>query len=208
MGRFPAGNILTIAVIAGGAIVIASFVLLILIQSPMKYHEQCAEYAMKKIAEQERLFRSQDFDRNGIQDYWTGDVSGLYRVLNADEKEIQLIDVAIARADKAPLPPVMGYVGAQLTEPAAWNGYYFRAMTTDEIGSSYRINALAGTTIRALHTAKFAFCAYPEKYDSTGKNIFLICQDGNLIKKETGNHTPVMTWPDFTPRRHFGGPMD
>src|SRR5438876_8635612 len=96
----------------------------------------------------EAEFRYKDVDGNGVEDFWTGDVAGLYR--------FGLIDREIAAADALPLFP-------RVPQPIPYMGYYFVAMEVDD--SESPPEELRQDTDKKSgkvhHRSKFAFCAYP-----------------------------------------------
>jgi len=71
------------------------------------FRERMAATAMKTLTAAEADFRANDRDRNHVNDFWTGDVSGLYYVKSADGgAEVRLIDVDVANADSKPIHPL------------------------------------------------------------------------------------------------------
>jgi hypothetical protein len=144
---------------------------------------------IKCLASAEADFRGNDRDQNGILDFWTGDVAGLYR-LQIKGEELRLIERGVGDADVAPL--VSG------TPPIAYRGYYFLAMKRDESETppeDYRQGA-----DKAHHPAKFGFCAYPVKYGVTGRNTFII-NEGNTVFWSHTNGEPMDHWPSDQDRR-------
>lgn len=180
--------------------IVAAIAVPSLMKSQLAANEKSAIGSLKSIREMSVMFRVSDDDRNTINDYWTADVSGLYRVLNAAGTEICRIEIPLAMADGAPIAEIANYVGAPLAKtPTPKAGYFFRAMTTDEDGKPYNQNSIYGTDTKALNNSKFAFCAYPAEYDNTGKNIYIVSQDGTIWRKDCGNNTPILTWPGDNP---------
>ncbi|OHB75898.1 MAG: hypothetical protein A2Z34_09180 [Planctomycetes bacterium RBG_16_59_8] len=166
---------------------------------------------MKHLREMSAIFRQEDSDRNGIQDFWVADVSGLYRVLQADGRQIAKIEVPVAWADGRPIDPVADYIGSYLeVKETPWPkaGYYFRAMESDGNGIPYKQNTMGDKKTVALNAGKFAFCGYPATYEETGKYIFIVCEDGKIWAKDTGNNTPVLQWPAANPATVGWGNID
>lgn len=172
-------------------------------------NEKSAIGSIKMIREMSVIFRMEDCDRNAENDFWTGDVSGLYRILNAAGNSIAKIEIPLAMADAAPIAAAPGYVGALLTakSPVPKAGYFFRAMTTDETGNAYNKNMMGDGKTVALNTSKFAFCAYPALYGKTGKMTYIVSQEGTVWKKDTGGK-PVITWPAANPKTQGWGTID
>ena len=87
-------------------------------------NERTASQGLKMLATAEADFRANDRDGNRVNDFWTGDVSGLY-FINPGGVPIQLIPLALAEADAAPLGP-------RRSKPMAFEGYLFVMMERDD----------------------------------------------------------------------------
>src|SRR5688572_6830999 len=57
---------------------------------------------LRMLAAAEEDFRNTDRDGNGVRDYWVGDVSGLYYLLDRDSP-IKLIEPSMAARDEYPI---------------------------------------------------------------------------------------------------------
>ena len=86
---------------------------------------------LKELVMQQAMFRQNDPDGNGLQDFWVADVSGLARLRKGGDGEaIALIGPSVALADGRPCVPldVEGeFAGRKLTalgRPAAKRGYW------------------------------------------------------------------------------------
>jgi hypothetical protein len=86
-------------------------------------NERNASINLKVITSAEADFRSNDRDKNGVNDFWTGDVSGLYS-LDVGDGPLKLIPREVAEADAAPLKPLV-------PSPVPFKGYLFRALEAD-----------------------------------------------------------------------------
>ena len=80
-------------------------------------NERSAAAFLKTICSAQWEYRANDRDRNGIDDFWTGDVAGLFR--------LGLIQREVADADANPLFPL-------LTGPISFHGYYVAALQFDD----------------------------------------------------------------------------
>lgn len=157
---------------------------------------------LKEIATAEADFRGNDRDGNKINDFWTGDVAGLYLIRNADPLlppgPIKQIPLKVAEADAAPIPP--GGAGGLISPlPEGFHprqpreGYFFQAMTED---SEERLQQVTDEKSGPVHhTSKFAFCAFPEK---PGRVTFIVNEDNTVWKKDTQGK-PVTRWPKDPP---------
>lgn len=156
-------------------------------------NEYSAIAGLKTIATAEQIWRQQDVDGNGINDYWTYDISCLNRMQEHNE----LIDYNLARADSAPAPDNAFFKGMLVIgTPTPKNGYFFRVLQMDENGEYYRQNEVQGTP--ATHPDKFAFVAYPAQYQKTGHKTFIINDLGTVYSKDTGGEA-VLQWPANPP---------
>lgn len=145
--------------------------------------------SLKTLASAQADFRGNDRDDNKIQDFWTGDVAGLYTLKPAGSTEmIKLIELSVAAADAEPLNEGAELAGLAEREPKA--GYLFRVMTHDASGGAPEAYH-AGSN---RNVSKFGFCAYPAEY-GTGGTMTLILNEGNTVfQKDTGGE-PVLEWP-------------
>ncbi len=148
-------------------------------------NEQSASAALKTLATAEADFRANDRDENKVQDFWTGDVAGLYYLKpQGSDEPVKLIEKAIADAD--PSRP-----GAK-----PFHGYWFVAMDKDEDGKPYRQDTEGVGTKGLLkyHPSKFAFCAYPAEPGVTGVAVFAL-NENNTIFKNLVTKAAVLKWP-------------
>src|SRR5688572_13787562 len=108
-------------------LILAALIVPAFLSSQRASNERNASASLKTISSAEAEFRGNDRDGNGIQDFWTGDVSALFYLVGSGTGEpIRLIEQSIADAD-ATRPGV---------KPKA--GYFYEAMDRDADGSEYR----------------------------------------------------------------------
>lgn len=179
------------------AIVILLFVAIVsaiaipgLMSSQRASNERHASTSLKTISSAEADFRANDRDANGVNDFWTGDVSGLYS-LKVGGRELQLIERAVAEADAGPIRTLCWPY-----RPKA--GYFFVALEVDDSvqGSpeSFYFQDTGGNRPMGdvHHLSKFGFCAYPKSKD-TGKYSFIVNENNTLSRaKDVGR---VSRWP-------------
>jgi hypothetical protein len=105
-------------------------------------------------------FRENDRDGNGVKDYWTGDIAGLYK--------FGLIERGVAEADAHPLMPLV-------PKPIPYHGYFFAVLTQDDTSSPPEIYAQETDTKsgKVHHRTKYAFCVYPAEPGVTGDYIYV-----------------------------------
>ena len=131
-------------------------------------NERQATALLRVLARAEEDFRLSDRDGNGLQDYWTQDVSGLHKFTapSGGSGRTELIPLSLAEADAA----------SGKAKP--YRGYYYQAVAVDR------------------SKTRFAFCAYPAEYDRTGKWTFVINETGRIYRVDTSGE-PIARWaPD------------
>lgn len=167
-------------------------------------NERNASATLKTFSSAQADFRANDRDGNKINDFWTGDVAGLYSMTDASVKgnkdgPIKLIEISAAAADAAPLEE--GAAAGELvpieslTARAPKAGYYFRVMLKDEEGEPYQKETEGEPKMGKVHNpSKFAICAYPAEYGVTGTRTFIL-NEGNTIFSLDTHGEPVLEWP-------------
>jgi hypothetical protein len=134
---------------------------------------------MRLLSHAEADFREQDRDGNKVQDFWTGDVAGLYRY--------GLIPRELAEADAAPLTPLV-------PKPVPYKGFLFKAMILDRSETppvSYR-QQTDKTSGQVHHPSRFGFVAFPADSE---ERYFLIINENNSIFPTTAFPTPPEDFP-------------
>jgi hypothetical protein len=188
---------------SGGLFVVAAIVLALLAGGGLvsftvgrrkvsEDNERAALLALLTIASAEADFRLNDRDANGVNDYWTADVAGLL-YLGAPTgpgrgESIRLIPPEIAYADAS-------IKGGPPGAPVPYHGYFLRSMEVDDQGNKYAqdTNGNAGAS-KTRNLSKFAFCAYPAAYRSSGKHTYIINESQAVYRMDTGG-LGVPTWP-------------
>jgi hypothetical protein len=139
--------------------------------------ERRAIDTLRWIAVAEADFRGNDRDANGRNDFWTADVSGLYRLADPARPKgsIKLIEFSMAAADST---PALGLPGLHPPLPReARSGYWFRALPV--------ASARDGRSL-----AEFAFAASPARYGVSGRRSFVINENNAVFGKDLGGGTP------------------
>jgi hypothetical protein len=149
--------------------------------------------ALHRVHAAELDFRRNDGDGNGVPDFWTGDVSGLFRAAQPSGEACGILDPGIASADRAPLPPGAG-ARPRLTaalEAKAWKGYWVRAV------KSFAKDGPDEDTNAWENLEGFGFVAYPVKAGESGNRVFLVGRDGTVWAKDASAAGPEgpAEWP-------------
>ena len=152
----------------------------------IRENEQAARIAINNFRDIEQMFKEQDKDGNGINDFWTGDVAGLFRY--------GLIDRSIALADVAPLNPLG-------PKPVPYCGYYFVALEGDDefLKGDYSYKTETGGRYpmgKVHHLTRFGFCAFPEDPGVTGRRVYIVNQ--NFTVFFSNDIKPPTSWPDVS----------
>ncbi|MBI4712846.1 MAG: DUF2950 family protein [Planctomycetes bacterium] len=177
--------------------------------------------SLRVLEAQEAIWKQQDIDGNGINDYWTYDISCFNRMYRADgQTKVGFIDIAFARADTNPATD-MAFLGNPAIEPwigdtidasdaatlTSKSGYLFRAMLTDENGVPYNQNPVGAQGVKVCNSTKFAFVAYPEAYGTSGVNTFIVNESGTVYCTDCGSGDGakiVLQWPGENPADVIG----
>lgn len=145
-------------------------------------NERAASDVLRHLVTAEADFRLHDRDSNGINDYWTADISRLWG-------HGHLIDLDLAHADSHAINPLT-------PTPIPRSGYLFVAMETD--GSTLPAEEYRQDTDkksgRVHHLSKFGICAYPAGYGVTGAHTLIISEGNTIFKFDTGGKT-MLRWP-------------
>jgi prepilin-type N-terminal cleavage/methylation domain-containing protein len=178
---------IVIAIIA----IIAALALPSLVSTQVSANERNASTGLKTVVTSEVDFRANDRENNRIQDFWTGDLSGLYRLSDAAGQPLKLIELPVAQMDGTPMAAgsVNGLMGPLLPPSAAKAGYWVMSLDQDEQvvpPADYRLDT--DGTLGAVHNmVRFAFIAYPETYGVAGRKLFLVHESGVIYKRDPGS---------------------
>jgi len=200
------------------AIVILIVVLVIaipgLLSSSRSSNDRNASTSLKTLSTAEADFRANDRDWNHVNDYWTGDVKGLYTMTSAamqgaaatttTDPAIKLIELSVAAADAdAGLVPAGGENAPfnMFADPSPKAGYWYAALTLDLSATvqeevTYRQDTGGNPPMGKCHNrTKFGFLAFPDG-PKAGPWNFIINEDNTLYRNpntfpvKTGNSIP------------------
>ncbi len=131
-------------------------------------------------------FKERDLDENGVADFWTADVAGLFRRLPPGlDLERRRAAFAMAGADAKPL-------SLRRDPPKPCHGYYIVAVTEDESGSPFSRDT-DGSGRNLHHPDGFAFCLYPAEYGPKTRYTWIVNRGGRFRRDNGGK--PVLRWP-------------
>lgn len=160
-------------------------------------NERNASTTLKTFASAQADFRANDRDGNRVNDFWSADVSGLYRIDRGGA--IKLIERSAASADARPVVPL----GKEGTLPGAKDldatkfvslgpssskaGYSFTVIKKyqDRDGTSKKYDMGNGRNY-----ARFGICAYPAEYPKNGTRTFIINEENTVFWKDTKGKPP------------------
>ncbi len=184
--------LVVIAIIA----IIAAIAIPGLLASQRAGNERSASATLKTVSVAEADFRGSDRDVNKAQDFWCGDVAGLYAICPPDTNEmLKLLEQSVAGADhhaidKGTTPPAAtpttgAYTGQTFyatRSPKA--GYWFRAMQTDSEGLAYGNPSGSGVGLTGsyFNGAKFGVECYPDSR-MAGRNVFIVSEGNTIFKR-------------------------
>jgi hypothetical protein len=154
---------------------LCSFSVVTLVQTRRGYGDYSFSSSLKTLASAEADFRMNDRDENHRNDFWTGDVQGLYAVVpQGGATPIKLIELSIALADGDPLRGVYPAL-PDAARPKA--GSWYAALVEDRgVSPTERYRSPADPH----HPSKFGFLGYPDDYFG-GRCWALMVNENNTI---------------------------
>jgi len=138
------------------------------------------EAALKAIIEAQIKFQALEPDANGATGFWMGDISGLYRYLQAGA-EVRLIPRPIAEADPSPLR-IKELSKDWPGKPVPYHGYLI---------SVFSKHVQEGR-VKPYHTGNFrskelfGAIAYPADYPKGGRYTMIIDGNLNTLRRDLG----------------------
>lgn len=136
-------------------------------------NERNAMGTIRSIMTAQADFRANDRDENQIDDYWTGDVFGLY-ALSSSGRPVHLIESNVAMADASPRTDP-SYAASPPPRPMPKAGYLYSVVPLRADGKPFGDRS----------TSSFAVCAFPADYPRSGRLTLLITEDGQVWRKDT-----------------------
>ena len=214
-------------------LVIAAVAVPGLISSQRASNERHASTSVKGFASAEADFRANDRDKNGVNDFWTADVKGLYTMTpsGASNGPIRLIsrDLAAADGDDTFYPAGGENLPlSQFAAPEPSGRYWFMALIRDMTLSgtpevNYKVDTKGTPPMGAVHSlSKFGFVAFPDS-PSSGKYAYIVNENNTIFPRalaapvRTGTSYPpgvknvdptFLEWPDDTNLKSYWSKID
>jgi prepilin-type N-terminal cleavage/methylation domain-containing protein len=197
-GGFTLIELLVVIAIVGLA---AALVVPGLLSSRRASNERTAATSLKTLTSAEADFRANDRDWNRINDFWTGDVKGLYTMTPAEirgaggspkDLPIRLIELSVAAADLDGTFIPAGEENMELSRfatPSPHAGHWFLALEEDQYlkaGDPDRpYRADTGGTVpmgKCHHLTRFGFIALPAS-SRKGKYAFIVNENNSIRRR-------------------------
>lgn len=164
---------IVVAIIA----IIAAIAIPSLLRSRMAANETAAIQACKAYAEAQEVYCRTDYTKTGVLQY-SQHLGGMNSLLGSSG-ELSLIDKTMAAAEGAP----------SVAESKA--GYVFTVLTSQGANASGGMrNYIAG----GYMTVGYGLSAVPTSYENTGRNTYIINNNGTIFQFDQGNpsnHVPI-----------------
>lgn len=179
---------IVVAIIA----IIAAIAIPNLLASRKAANETAAIGSLKAIHAAEATWRQTSMSGTGKTDFWTRDVSHLYRMLKGGTPSAY-INLDLAKSDAS--WDADDSISANISED--WNaisttlgakaGYYVQALVDyNSAGDDYNVNVYAGTAVMVANDYLFGFMAAPASYGSSGDRSFIMNEKGTVYTADTG----------------------
>lgn len=137
-GADRALTLVELTMVMGVAAIILALVVPVYLRSRLAANEVSCVASLREVLRTETIWQQNDHDRNGVADYWTGDLSGMYRVerpvplpsreedptgeqRRASRAYVECLSETLAAADEAPVG------GGEFIEGAVLPGGALRA---------------------------------------------------------------------------------
>jgi type IV pilus assembly protein PilA len=194
---------IVIAIIA----IIAAIAIPGLLSSQRASNERSASTSLKTLSTAEADFRANDRDWNHVNDFWTGNVAGLYTMTSAavtgnnanttTDPAIKLIELSVASAEADGATPSAGTENAALSTfavSAAKAGYWYMSLIQDNTLAGapegvYRQDTGGTPAMGLVHnTSKFGFITFPDSM-AAGKFVFIVNENNTIFRSATSGFT-------------------
>jgi hypothetical protein len=139
--------------------------------------ERSPSTSLKTITSAQADFRANDRDGDGVNQFWRGDIAGLYALAPGGGPAMKLIELSVASADDRAVVSIAPYA-----VKAPKSGYWFRAIRhADE------------AVIDA--NARFAAECHPADYPKSGRYTFIVDENNTIFRADLGHGNGLTAYP-------------
>ena len=150
--------------------------------------ERNAAASLKTVTVAQADFRSNDRDGNKVNDFWRGDIAGLYGLCPPDTTEmVKLLEISVAGADHDPIDP-----GTTPPAPGKMAGQTYYATHAPKAG--YWFRALRHADEETPDPNRFAACAFPDSR-SGGRWTYVTDERNTVWKRDLGEKRGIEVFP-------------
>ncbi len=182
-------TLIELMIVVGIIAVIAAIAIPSILRARISGNQTSAQGSLKTLLNENYTFHTNDDDRNGINDYWVGDVWGLHGLHNADGDAIEAIPRTVAQSDYTG-GDVGNYPGAINADPFPGGGVQYKAGYYLFAYSQYGPGPTDYDPDGDMrHQSYFAFGAFPDAYNNSGINAFFIDSSGDLYQRDARDTT-------------------
>ncbi len=143
-------------------------------------NETLARRDLLEIVEAEQRWAEGDLDADGVHDYWTRDVAGLFAHPSAKGEPLRLLRQDLAQAD-----PLGAKHFPSVGTAKATHGYWYAVLRLDRQGRPMQRD-VDGDGAPFENAEGFGVCAWPEKYGESGRMTFLVDREGSIWERDLG----------------------
>lgn len=166
--------------------------------------ERNAAASLKTITVAQVDFRSNDRDGNKVNDFWRGDIAGLYGLCPPGTDEmVKLIEISVAGADSHPLD-----AGSTPPRPGKMTGLTYYATRAPKAGCYwFRAIRHADEKDGVDANSRFAACAFPDSR-SAGRLTYVVDERNVIWKRDLGEKRGIEVFPTDEELRTLWSKLD
>ncbi|HEY3319561.1 MAG TPA: DUF2950 family protein [Planctomycetota bacterium] len=182
----PGGSGPSVLSVTAVTAVVAAIAIPSLLRSRMAANETAAAANCKAFAEAEEIYHRTDYNNDGVLEY----AQSLQELHTGPNKEeLAIVARSFAAAEAGP--------GRQ---PVPKAGYFFKVLKAQ--GANAPGGKKSFLADGKHMTLGYALLAYPSAYDGTGRNCFIISNNGTIFQADLGAQTPAIAeqMTEFDPK--------
>ena len=161
------------------------------VRTHMASNELSAINTLQTLLISQATWRSNDVDKNGVQDHWVADISGMatFTLIEHPDAPVEHVSLDIARADEGlNIGSEACVAGVEdttlLTVTAGKAGYRYSVFPTQPDGISLYAVATDVAADVQHNATLFAYQAFPEAYNVSGVNMFIMSEAGLVWRSD------------------------